>query len=467
MRIVKEYIICLIGLLFINVAGLEGVFAQEIQLIVAESEKNEFIKRVSQGLSDRYVFKEVGEKVADYITRQYKEGVYDTIRKAMHFTRILTDDIQSVSHDKHMRVIIRQPRPDLESGLDPLLDQYMRTLNGEGENYGFQKIEILPGNIGYVDFRYFASPVIAADRVVAVMNFLKYTDAIIYDLRKNGGGNPEMIQLMCSYLFDEKVHLNSLYWREGDRIVEYWTLDKVEGTKLPEIPVFVLTSNYTFSGAEEFAYNLKTRERATIIGETTGGGANPGGMNPITENLGIFIPTGRAINPVTGTNWEGTGVKPHIQVTADSALFIALEKAKPAAKDYKKFKIDKARNMISDIRSTEIEVEKLIRAEMSEKASKLFSRILQNGIDKKLLNEMDINRMGYEYLRKDNIETAIIVFKFNVKAFPEAFNTYDSLGEAYLKNGEIQLAKQNYKKSLELNPNNNNARKMLKQLKTD
>jgi tetratricopeptide (TPR) repeat protein len=366
-----------------------------------------------------------------------------------------------------MRVIVRRPRPKMGSGSDPLLDQYLRTLEGESENYGFQKIEVLEGNIGYVDFRYFASPVKATDRVVAAMSFLKYTDAIIYDLRKNGGGNPEMIQLMCSYLFDKKIHLNSLYWRDGDRIVEYWTLDQIEGVRLPDIPVYVLTSHYTFSGAEEFTYNLKTRKRATIIGETTGGGANPGGMFPITKNFGMFIPEGRAINPVTGTNWEGTGVEPDIKVAADSALSVALEEVQPAAQKYKQNKIEKANILISEIHTTEIEVDKLVRAGKIDAATDTFSHVLEVGIDQKLLNEMDINRMGYEYLRKDKIETAMIVFKFNVETYPGAFNTYDSLGEIYMKIGNKELAIQNYKKSLELNPKNDNALRMLEQLKTN
>jgi len=464
MRIINIFLIWIIGLGMTTLYQANYLFAENEDLIISDSEKKEFIKRASQGLIDRYVFKEVGEQIAAHINKQLSEGVYDSITKVKNFTRVMTEDIQSINHDKHLRVIERGRHMNRQPGSDPLLDQYLRTLKSEGENYGFQKVEILPGNIGYVDFRYFAAPVKARDRVVAIMSFLKYTDAIIFDLRKNGGGNPEMIQLMCSYLFDEKIHLNSLYWRDGDRIVEYWTHDEVEGAKMPEIPVFVLTSNYTFSGAEEFAYNLKTRERATIIGETSGGGANPGGMHPITENLAIFIPTGRAINPVTGKNWEGTGVEPHIKVMADSALAVALETAKPDAEKYKKSKIDKAKILISDIHSTENAVEKLVRAGKTGEAQEIFYNMLQIGVDQKLLNEMDINRMGYDYLRKDNIETAMIVFKFNVKAYPTAFNTYDSLGEAYMKYGNTEKAIENYKKSLELNPNNRNAVNMLEQL---
>ena len=167
-----------------------------------------------------------------------------------------------------------------------------------------------------------------------LFNFLGNTDAIIFDLRKNGGGDPAMVALICSYLFGpEPVHLNDLHWREGkgERVEEFWTLKDVAGKRYTGKDVYVLTSNYTFSGAEEFTYNLKNLKRATIIGETTGGGANPGGGNRLSEHFGVFIPTGRAVSPVTKTNWEGTGVEPDVKVPADQALktaqLIALRKA--------------------------------------------------------------------------------------------------------------------------------------------
>src|SRR5262249_22574655 len=116
------------------------------------------------------------------------------------------------------------------------------------------------------------------------------------------------------------VHLNSLYWRKGDRTEEFWTRKALDGKRYTGKPVYVLTSARTFSGAEEFAYNLQSRKRATIVGETTGGGAHPGGVRPINDHFAMFVPTGRAINPVTGTNWEGTGVKPDVAVRADEAL---------------------------------------------------------------------------------------------------------------------------------------------------
>ena len=190
-------------------------------------------------------------------------------------------------------------------------------------NYGFQKVERLPGNIGYVEFRGFFDPEGGAETVASVFNFLSNTDAIIFDLRKNGGGDPRMVALICSYLFGaEPVHLNDLHWREGrgERVEEFWTLKDVAGKRYTGKDVYVLTSGYTFSGAEEFSYNLKNLKRATLIGETTGGGANPGGGNRLSAHFGAFIPTGRAVSPVTRTNWEGTGVEPDVKVPAEQAL---------------------------------------------------------------------------------------------------------------------------------------------------
>jgi C-terminal processing protease CtpA/Prc len=153
------------------------------------------------------------------------------------------------------------------------------------------------------------------------MNLLAHTDALIIDLRKNTGGSPTMIALLSTFLFGpEPVHLNSFYDRSGDKTSQTWTLPYVPGQRTPDKPVFVLTSNRTFSAAEEFTYNLKNLKRATIIGEKTGGGAHPGGDISVTPHFRVFVPVGRAINPISGTNWEGTGIEPDIAVPEAGAL---------------------------------------------------------------------------------------------------------------------------------------------------
>ena len=192
--------------------------------------------------------------------------------------------------------------------------------------------------LGYIDLRGFNDETGGADTVAAAMSFLQNTEALIFDLRQNGGGNPSMIQLISSYLFGDKpVHLNDLYWRKENKTDEFWTKPEQAKIKFTNKDIYVLTSNYTFSGAEEFSYNLKNLKRATIIGETTGGGAHPGGMVRLADHFGVFIPIGRAINPISKTNWEGTGVEPDIKVPKEQALKIAykmaLEKSLAAIKD--------------------------------------------------------------------------------------------------------------------------------------
>jgi retinol-binding protein 3 len=162
------------------------------------------------------------------------------------------------------------------------------------------------------------------------MGFLAGSDALIIDLRDNGGGNPSMIQLLASYLLkpDHKTLLNSFYIRKGDRTEQYWTAPWVPGPRLSEAPLYVLTSKRTFSAAEEFTYDLQSLKRATIVGETTGGGAHPEEEHLVAGYPVVMsLPFGRAVNPITGTNWEGTGVAPDVPAAAAEALAVAHSRA--------------------------------------------------------------------------------------------------------------------------------------------
>ena len=188
------------------------------------------------------------------------------------------------------------------------------------------KAEVLPGNIGYLKFNGFASVEMCGPTTSAAMNFLASTRVLIVDLRDNTGGSPAMVAYISSYLFSEKTHLNSLWNRNTGQTSEFWTTDDVPGRKFGgEKPVYVLTAARTFSGAEEFSYNLKSLKRALIIGETTGGGAHPVSGQKIDDHFMIAVPFARAINPITKTNWEGVGVEPDVKVPASDALSTALK----------------------------------------------------------------------------------------------------------------------------------------------
>jgi len=281
-------------------------------------------------LKESYVFPEVATKMEASILERQKRGDYEPITSSREFAAKLTDHLQEISHDKHLRVNYSyRPIPERgPHGPPPPEEMESQRRQAQFNNYGFEKIERLRGNVGYVDFRAFLPPEVGADTAIAAMNFLAGTDAIIFDVRGNGGGHPAMVALITSFLFDaEPVHLNSLYWRPSDSTHQWWTLPYVPGKRSPKKPVYVLTSRRTFSAAEEFTYNLKNLKRATIVGETTGGGAHPGGFRRLGEHFGAFLPSGRAINPISKTNWEGTGVEPDIKAEADQALKVAHQHA--------------------------------------------------------------------------------------------------------------------------------------------
>jgi hypothetical protein len=275
-------------------------------------------------LKEYYIYPEIAQQMADAVLAHQKSGDYDKITDGSEFASRLTDDMRAVSHDRHLHVNYAPFKipPEHDSGPSPEDEARFRK-ELEHQNCGWDKVEILPGNIGYVKFDEFAPPDWCGSTVVAAMGFLAHTDAVIFDLRQNGGGDPKMVDMVVSYLFDKEIHINDLYFRHGDKTTQYWTLPYVPGTRLATQPVYVLTSKRTFSGGEEFCYDLKTQKRATLVGETTGGGAHPVSGHRIDDHFQIGVPEGRPINPVTQKDWEGTGVTPDVEVKADEALTTA------------------------------------------------------------------------------------------------------------------------------------------------
>lgn len=286
--------------------------------------RGEVIEGVISRLRSRYVFPEVGERMAAHIRARVEAGDYDEVATAKVLAELLTDDIREISNDGHLRVRYSvEPRPIHAN--ESIFDNPERVAEYQQVarlvNHGYRKVERLAGNVGYIEQTGLHEITQAAATAMAAFNLIADTDALIIDLRANGGGDPRHVALICSYLLpEEPVHLNSFYSREDDGIQQFWSWPWLPGRRYLNKPVWVLTSNATFSGAEELSYNLKTLGRATLVGETTGGGAHPVNLYQINAHFEISIPFARAVNPVTGGNWEGTGVPPDIHVPADDAL---------------------------------------------------------------------------------------------------------------------------------------------------
>ena len=300
--------------------------------------RDEVIDRVLEALNVAYVFPDVAKTMEEAIRARQHSKEYDAITSSRQLAQLLTEHLREVSRDEHLSVnfFAQPPRsPSAPPGaIGQTLEERQRTIFGR-QNFGFARLERLAGNIGYVDLRGFVPPAFGGDTAAAAMTLLASTDAVIFDLRENGGGDPRMVAFITSYLFGpQPVHLNDFYDRRTNETRASWTLPYLPGRRLTDVDVYVLTSSRTFSGGEEFTYNLKHLKRAIVVGETTGGGAHTVGSERINSHFSISVPSGRPINPVTKTNWERVGVEPDVKVPAESALkaahLMALEKQQQA-----------------------------------------------------------------------------------------------------------------------------------------
>jgi hypothetical protein len=294
------------------------------------------LRRLDQG----YVFPQKVVEMTRAVREREKQGAYNQIGSARALADALTRDLQQVSRDRHLEVayssrgIIDEP-PDAEPSRE---QRRQRSWFDRRVNFGLERAERLSGNVGYLEIRSFNFDAAVVDSALAAaMNFLSNTDALIIDVRRNGGGEPAMVAAVCSYLLPPNTLINKFYWRPQDRWDEFRT-GAVSGRHYGTTrPVYVLTSDQTFSGAEEFAYDIQTQHRGEVVGDTTGGGAHPGGMRRVTEHFGVWVPSGRAVNPITGTNWEGIGVRPDVAVPSADALrtahLRALERLLAAERD--------------------------------------------------------------------------------------------------------------------------------------
>ena len=288
---------------------------------------NELIQSITDSLSKHYIFPEKAVIISNYLESQLKKNSYNALLdKPERLAEQIMQDIKVVHHDPHMRIKfdpgfvpqeIYKPTPENNERVK----KYWKE-----NNYTFKKVEILPGNIGYLPFDLFTDDIEAAKPTIkAALIFIANTRALIIDLRNNMGGSPQMVSQLESYFFKEKTHMNDLINRTNmDTTFLYADPAKADGVYL-SMPVYILTGQHTFSGAEDFRYAMQTAKRAIVVGETTGGGAHPQMPFSVGQHFIVFIPFARSINPVTKTDWEGTGVMPNVKATANKASIKAQE----------------------------------------------------------------------------------------------------------------------------------------------
>ena len=312
-------------------------FAAEV-VPLNESDRSAIVQTLVTKIGANYIEPAVAERVGLSISSKHAKGGYASAASAQALSEALAKDLREFSGDKHFGASVVEGFREItgtnlpsRAKMEEWRDQSAR------RGYEIQKIENLPGNVGYIELRAFGLPEFVGPAYTAAMSILAGTDALIIDLRRNGGGSPASVAYLMTHFFPlgDNRHLTDIYNRPENTTSQFWTVPTV--AQRYDKPVYVLTSGRTFSAGEDFAYGIQAQKRGTLVGETTGGGSNPVGWYSLGHDIAVAIPTSRTINFITQTNWEHVGVKPDIAVPAAQALQTAhaeiLRKLLVSAKD--------------------------------------------------------------------------------------------------------------------------------------
>ncbi|MDT0382105.1 S41 family peptidase [Streptomyces sp. DSM 42041] len=281
------------------------------------------LDRAADHIETGYVFPERATEIASALRSRVADGVYDGL-SGRELCEKVTADLQEVCPDRHLRLRWSdEPQSTEPAEADEGRAAMLETLRRE--NHGVRRVERLDGNTGYIDLRRVTEAGAGGFAIGAAMQLVAGTDALVLDLRACSGGAPSGAALWCSHFFpDDATHLNDIYDRGTDSTRQFWTSAHLPAPRYLDRPVYVLTSADTFSGGEDIAYTLQAHERAVVVGERTRGGAHPTAWHTLSAHITVTVPTARTVSPVTGTNWEGTGVTPDTPAPAAEALDTAL-----------------------------------------------------------------------------------------------------------------------------------------------
>ncbi|MGA9335102.1 MAG: S41 family peptidase [Rudaea sp.] len=292
-------------------------------MVVDAAQRRQVINALIRRVDEDYLFPEQARKIDEALSKHERHGDYDTVSGAQKLAETLTTQMQRITPDKHLYVrysadaIPEQKQDDKPSPAEHAAELAQM----KAHNYGIDRVERLPFNIGYLKLEGFLPARDAGAALTSAMNLLADTDALIFDLRDNFGGDQNTVALVASYLFDARTHLNDFYDAKTRRLDQMWTAEYVPGPRFGEgKDVYILTSGQTVSAAEDFSYALKNLKRAVIVGETSAGAAHCGDMVRLNAHFSAMIPSCRPISPITRTDWEGSGVAPDLSVPAKDAL---------------------------------------------------------------------------------------------------------------------------------------------------
>lgn len=437
--------------------------APELGGTLDAAQRRAIVETLAHEVEARYCKPDVARQIAEHLRTELAAGAFERFSTRLELAPALTRSLRAINDDRHF-VVYGVPDGRIEEEQsDPLRTVVRRGEEERARNHGFTRVEVLPGNIGLLQLDGFADFEPARDTAAAALRALAGVDALIVDVRGNGGGTPEMVQFVCSYFFGERTHLNSLVHRtpEGERVSEYWTLDELPGPRLVDVPLYVLTSGNTGSAAEEFCYNLQTRGRATLVGKTTGGAANPGGTVPIDERLVAFISDGQARNPVTGTNWEGVGVVPEVDVAVHEALDKALVLARAAAEDFRRFRAEEREMLLEALAQANATARDRAAGGRDDEALAALRGPLGDALERGVLERVALARLSRIWSERGEVGLALAWARACAASFPGWAAAHELEAEAWTARGDTERAQAAWRRALERDPESEGARKAL------
>jgi tetratricopeptide (TPR) repeat protein len=437
------------------------VFAQQSKSLTDKAYKDRVLQKIASLLESKYVLSDKAKGFAGEFKAKCTSGAYESYTEAEKFAEKVTSDLIEITNDKHLNFRVIEPSDVGEKAENPLHHPVRYYRLRTKENAGFYKLEWIEPRIGYVDLRRFYSFGEAKDMAVAAMKFLGNARAIIIDVRENGGGSGDYLS---SYFLPYPTQLSGSYSRQDGSLTEIWTRRDIGMEPRTDVPLFILTGPNTFSAAEYFAYDLKTRKRATIVGEPTKGGAHSVDLFGIDDQFEFYISTSRAISPVTGGNWEGTGVIPDIPVPAAAALDAAVVEAKKAAEVYGRTEDARLKKAVEEMQVYAENAAKLYREGKKEAADAALDSLFKIAAQTGLISEFFIEVFAYNFQSAQDEQMLFAILAKSIEFFPDSPGAYELAASVHFSKGNKELALRYFKKVLELAPDNWNAAKMIKEL---
>lgn len=442
--------------------ALPTAFAQQHRGVADRGYRTSVLHAADSLLERMYVLPEAAVAHATAFRQLAVSGWYDTCADAAAFAQLVTADLIRITGDAHLQLRVIAAgggNGSPEGGLyHPIRYSRLRLR----ENTGFARLEWVEGNIGVLDCRRFYHLSEAKEMVVAAMRFLSMAHAIIIDLRENRGGSGDFLS---SYFLEHPTQLNSWYSRTEGTVMQFWTAPDPGAERLTAVPLFLLTSNKTFSAAESFAYDLQVRKRATIIGEPTGGGAHSIDLVAIDDQFEFAISTARAINPVTGGNWEGSGIVPEVRVPAALAMDTALVLARKAAAEYGRRQSAQRQVLIDAMERYLKKAEGHYRANRLTDGAAAIDSLVSVGTRAGLITEFFLSVLAYNYVAKEDEQMQYALIRKNIELFPRSPTVYENLASACIARGDVERAIEAYTALLGVHPDDRNAASMITQLR--